>query len=121
MDGIERPIAYGSQTLNKHERNYTVTECECLAMIFALKQFRAYVYGTKFKIVTGHDSLRWLHNLKEPEGLFALWALKLQAYDYSILHWPGSKNQSADGLSQLPLFTPLLPNLKIFLLTSGSN
>ena len=51
LDGIERPIAYCSQTLNKHEHNYTVTEHECLAMIFALKQFRAYVYGTKFRLL----------------------------------------------------------------------
>ena len=93
-------------------------------MIFALKQFRAYVYGTKFEIVTDHASLRWLHNLKEPEGRLACWALKLQAYDYSILHWPGNKHQNADGLSRLPavhaltaksedLFTYLLDQTKI--------
>ena len=93
LDGIERPIAYCSQILNKHKRNYTVTKRECLAVIFALKQFRAYVYGTKFEIVTDHASLRWLHNLKEPEGRLACWALKLQAYDYSILHRPGNKHQ----------------------------
>ena len=38
-DGIERPIAYCSRSLNKHKRNYTVTERECLAVIYALKQF----------------------------------------------------------------------------------
>lgn len=124
LDGIERPIAYCSQTLNKHKCNYTFTEHECLAMIFALKAFRAYVYGTKFEIVTDHASLRWLHNLKEPEGRLACWALKLQVYDYSILRWPGSKHQNADILSQLPgvqalkaksedLFTYLLDQTKI--------
>ena len=93
-------------------------------MIFALKQFRAYVYGTKNEIVTDLASLRWLHNLKEPEGRLACWVLKLQAYDYSISHWPGSKHQNADGLSQLPavhaltaksedLFTYLLDQTKI--------
>ena len=116
LDGIELPIIYCSQTLNKHEHSYTITERKCLAMIFSLKQFRAYVYGTKFEIATEHALLRWQHNLKEPEGRLACWALKLQAYDYSISHWPGNKHQNAEGCHDYRLFTPLLPNLKIFLL-----
>ena len=69
LDGIERPIAYCSQILHKHKCNYTVTERECLAVIFALKQFKAYIYGTKFEIVTDHASLSWLHNLKSQKDV----------------------------------------------------
>lgn len=67
-DRVERPVAFCSQTLNSHEQNYTVTEQECLAAIYAFKQFRVYVNGTKFEIITDHASLQWLQNLKEPEG-----------------------------------------------------
>ena len=101
-DGEEHPVAYCSRTLNVHERNYTVTERECLAVIYAYKQFRVYLHGVHFKVVTDHASLRWLQNLREPEGRLARWALKLQAYDFEITHRAGSKHQNADGLSRLP-------------------
>lgn len=56
-DGIEVPIAYFSQKLNKAQSNYSVTELECLAAILSLKKFRAYVEGQDFTIVTDHASL----------------------------------------------------------------
>ena len=93
-----------------------IIEHECLAVIFVLKQFRAYVYGTKFEIVTDHASLRWLHNLKEPEGRLARWALKLQALTtvYCIDQVTNIKMLMA--CRNYRLFTPLLPNLKIYIL-----
>ena len=69
--GTERPVAYSSCFLNKHEYNYTINECECLAVVYALKQFCAYFYSTKFELVTNHAFLHWLHNLKEPKGCLA--------------------------------------------------
>ena len=84
--GIDHLIAYCSQTLNSHEKNYTVTKKECLAVIYACKQFRVYVHRTLFTVVTDHASLRWLHNLKEPEGRQPRWSLKLQAYNFNIVH-----------------------------------
>jgi hypothetical protein len=57
-DGNENPVAYCSRTLKSYERNYTVTECECLAIIYSYKQFRVYLHGKHFKIVTDHASLR---------------------------------------------------------------
>ena len=57
-DGTEHPVVYSSQVLNKHERNYTSTEQECLAFIFAVKQFQVYVHGVKFSVVTNHASLK---------------------------------------------------------------
>ena len=95
--------------LNQAERNYTVTERECLAVIYSYQQFRVYLHGTKFKVVTDHASLQWLKNLKEPEGRLARWAIKLQAYNYTIEHRAGSKHQNADGLSRLPTIHALIP------------
>ena len=102
-NGVDHPIAYASRVLNKHERNYSVTEKECLAVIFAVKQFRPYVYGTHFTVITDHSSLRWLQQLKEPEGRLARWALKLQGYNFTILHRAGAQHQNADGLSRMPI------------------
>lgn len=82
----EHPVAYCSCTLDVHKRNYTMTKKECLAVIYACKQFRVYIHGTHFQVVTNHASLRWLRNLREPEGRLARWALKMQAYDYKIVH-----------------------------------
>ena len=53
--GEEHPVAYCSRTLNPAERNYTVTERECLAVIYLYQQFRVYLHGTKFKVFTDHS------------------------------------------------------------------
>jgi len=60
--GNERPIAYMSHKLNGAQRNYTVTELECLAVLLAIRKCRMYVESHKFKVVTDHSTLRWLTN-----------------------------------------------------------
>lgn len=102
--GANHPIAYYSKLFNSAEQNYSVTERECLAVIWGVKHFRPFLYGTHFTIVTDHSSLRWLQNIKDPEGQLARWALKLQHYDFNIVHRPGLLHQNADGLSCLPIF-----------------
>ena len=47
-ENVEHPVAYCSRTLNPHKKNYTVTEKECLAVIYACKQFQVYIHGTRF-------------------------------------------------------------------------
>lgn len=66
-NGRDQPVAYTSRVMNKHIQNHTVTEKECLAVIFAVKQFRHYIYGTHFTVVTDHSLLRWLQNLRSPK------------------------------------------------------
>lgn len=99
--GVEHPVAYVSRTLNKAERNYSTTEREALAIIYALKQFRCYVHGSLNTVVlTDHHSLRFLQTSNNLAGRLARWATQLQEYDLKIEYKPGSMNGDADALSR---------------------
>lgn len=100
-DGGEHPIAYMSKKLNAAQRNYCVTEQECLAAILSLKKFRGYVEGMNFTIVTDHASLKWLMSQKDLTGRLARWSLSLQAFDFTIEHRKGSANVVPDALSRV--------------------
>ncbi|XP_064459039.1 uncharacterized protein LOC135369375 [Ornithodoros turicata] len=102
-EGELRPVAFASRTLTSPERNYTVTEKECLAIMFALNKFDMYLDGAKFAIQTDHQALAWLSRLKNPAGRLARWSLTLQRYDFSIEYRRGTSNKVVDALSRAPL------------------
>ena len=83
------------------ERNYSITERECRAVLWAIRKFRLYVGGYHFTVITDHCSLKWLYNLHNPTGRLARWALELQAYDFEIIHRKGSLNYVPDALSRM--------------------
>lgn len=67
-EGQVHPIAFMSRKLNAAQRNYTVAELECLAVL-SIKQFRCYVEGMAFTVITDHASLKWLMNRRtSPDG-----------------------------------------------------
>ena len=79
-------------------------ERECLAAVWAISdQFHCYLYGTKFIVRTDNRPLSWLRSLKKPTPRIACWILKLQDYEFDIVHRPGASNRNADALSRLPL------------------
>lgn len=112
--GKDKPIAYASRTLNRPEGNYSTTEKELLAIIFAVKTFRPYLYGNKFKIVTDHRPLVWLFNVKDPGSRLIRWRLKLEEYDYEIVYKQGRLNSNADALSRCPVNIVNINNLNNF-------
>lgn len=99
--GTDLPISYASRTINKAETNYNTTEKELLAIIWAVKQFRQYVYGRKFNIITDHKPLSWLFGVKDPGAKLTRWRLQLEEYDYNVIYKPGTLNTNSDALSRI--------------------
>jgi len=102
IEGKERVIGFFSKTLGKHERNYTVTELECLAIIKAIKHFRPFLEFNKFLVVTDHSALQYLQRLENPKGRLARWSIYLSQYDFEIKHRQGKYMQVPDALSRMP-------------------
>ena len=91
---------YASRTLKGSELHYSITEKECLAVIWAIKIFRHFLYGTQFTVVTDHKALLWLINLKDPLGRLARWHLYLLPYQITFIHRPGTQCSNVDALSR---------------------
>ena len=101
-DGRPKPLCYASRTLQAHEKNYGISELEALAVVWAVKHFRVYLFGHKCRVYTDHEALVSLMNNPHPSGKLARWGLALQELDLTIHYRPGKLNQSADGLSRCP-------------------
>ena len=87
--------------MSSADRNYSTTEKECLALLWAIKKFRPYVEGYKFTTITDHSALKWLRNLKEPSEGLARCALEMQQWDFEVKHRKGSLHQFPDALSRM--------------------
>lgn len=96
----ERVIAFHSHKLTSAQRKYSTTERECLAVIDAIEHFRPFIDGVHFTVITDHSSLIWLRNLKNPVGRLGRWILKLQQYNFAIVHRKGKFNIVPDALSR---------------------
>ena len=101
-DGKERAICYASNSLSKSQTKYSAARRELLALVTFTHQFRHYLLGQNFTIVTGHSALQWLHSFKDSDGLTARWLEKLAPFVYEVRHRPGKSIGHADGLSRIP-------------------
>nr|GEV37059.1 putative reverse transcriptase domain-containing protein [Tanacetum cinerariifolium] len=95
----EKVIAYASRQLKPHEENYTTHDLELRAVVFALKIWRHYLYGTKCIVFTDHKSLQHVLNQKELTMRQRRWLELLADYDCEIRYHPGKTNVVADALS----------------------
>lgn len=98
-----RPIAYASRSLNKGEKNYPVIEKELLAIVWAVKYFRPYLYGRPFKILTDHKPLVYLFNMRDPSSRLMKFRIILEEYNFEVEYVKGSENAAADALSRITL------------------
>lgn len=95
IDGYEQVIAYASRSLSRSERNMSITERECLSVIFSIEKFKMYVEGVPFTVYTDHHSLLCLNNIKSPTGRLARWAIRLRQHTFTLVHRKGSSNVMA--------------------------
>ena len=78
-----------------------MSEIECLAVLWSIERLRVYVEGYSFTVITDHAALRWLKNLKDPTGRLARWALRMQQWDFTIIHRKGTLHSVPDALSRM--------------------
>ncbi|GJR11595.1 putative reverse transcriptase domain-containing protein [Tanacetum coccineum] len=103
----EKVISYASRQLKIHEKNYTTHDLELGAVVFALKIWRHYLYGTKCTVFTDHKSLQHILDQKELNMRQRRWLELLSDYDCDIRYHPGKANVIADALSRKEREPPL--------------
>ncbi|RVW11707.1 Retrovirus-related Pol polyprotein from transposon 17.6 [Vitis vinifera] len=99
-DGKPYVIYYASKTLNEAQRNYTTTEKELLAVVFALDKFRAYLVGSFIVVFTDHSALKYLLTKQDAKARLIRWILLLQEFNLQIKDKKGVENVVADHLSR---------------------
>ncbi|GJU50986.1 putative reverse transcriptase domain-containing protein [Tanacetum coccineum] len=103
----EKVIAYASRQLKIHEKNYTTHDLKLGAVVFSLKMWRHYLYGTKCVVFTNHKSLQHIQDQKELNMRHRRWLELLSDYDCEICYHPGKANVVADALSRKERIKPL--------------
>ncbi|GJY24932.1 putative nucleotidyltransferase, ribonuclease H [Tanacetum coccineum] len=103
----EKVISDASRQLKIHEKNYTTHDLELGAVVFALKIWRHYLYGTKCTVFTDHKSLQHILNQKELNMRKRRWLELLSDYDCDIRYYPRKANVVADALSRKEREPPL--------------
>ncbi|GKE59960.1 reverse transcriptase domain-containing protein [Tanacetum coccineum] len=96
-----RPIHYASKTMTEAESNYTTTEKEMLAVVYAFEKFRSYLIMNKSIVYTDHSALKYLFAKKDAKARLLRWVLLLQEFDFKVIDTKGAENYAADHLSRL--------------------
>lgn len=98
----EKVIAFRSRSLSPHEKNYTTTEKECLAVVWAIQRNLEYLEGIPFTVITDHIALKWIFKLPNPTGRLGRWSMELRNHDFTVEYRKGKQNVVPDTLSRHP-------------------
>nr|GEW48373.1 reverse transcriptase domain-containing protein [Tanacetum cinerariifolium] len=90
-----------SKTMNDAESNYTTTEKEMLAVVYAFEKFQSYLIMNKSIVHTDHSVLKYLFSKKDANARLLWWVLLLQEFDFKVLDTKGAENLAADHMSRL--------------------
>ena len=100
-EGKLLPVSYSSRKLLDREKNYSISEKECLAIVWAVEKYMKYLFGTEFIVQTDHEALKYMESKKFTNARLMRWSLSLQPYKMKIQHIKGIKNIGADYLSRM--------------------
>nr|GEV70487.1 reverse transcriptase domain-containing protein [Tanacetum cinerariifolium] len=96
-----RPIHYASKTMTEAESNYTTTEMEMLAVVYAFEKFWSYLIMNKSIVYTDHSALKYLFAKKDSKARLLRWVLLLQEFTFKVIDAKGAENLAADHLFRL--------------------
>lgn len=102
-NNTERPISFASRSFTKGESNKAPIEQELIAVHWAIKHFRPYVYGSSFLVRSDHKPLVYLFSLKDPSSRLTRIRLDLEEYSFELVHIKGTENVVADALSRITI------------------
>ncbi|UYV78680.1 hypothetical protein LAZ67_16002367, partial [Cordylochernes scorpioides] len=100
--GKTYPVQYFSRSLRSHERNYSISELECLAIVESVDKFRVYLMDRKFTQFSNHHALQWLKTIKNPSDRLFRWRLRLSRYEYEVRYIKGEQQYEANIISRNP-------------------
>nr|GEV05542.1 reverse transcriptase domain-containing protein [Tanacetum cinerariifolium] len=98
---LVKPIHYACKTMNDVKSNYTTTEKEMLAVVYAFEKFRSYLIMNKSIVHTDHSALKYLFAKKDAKARLLRCVLLLQEFDFKVLDTKGAEHLAADHLSRL--------------------
>jgi hypothetical protein len=121
--GQDKPYAYASRCLKGSELRYPTYDKELLAIVFAKEQFRHYLYGRKFTVVTDHEPLKHFNTSKHLDLRFNRLKAALRGYEFEIIYKQGKKNTNVYALSRNPIIeegqeNPERPRAELYLLAN---
>nr|GFA50733.1 reverse transcriptase domain-containing protein [Tanacetum cinerariifolium] len=93
-----RPIHYASKTMTEAESNYTTTEKQMLAVVYAFEKFWSYLIMNKCIVHTDHSALKYLFAKKDAKARLLRWVLLLQEFDFDVIDTKGAENLATDHL-----------------------
>ena len=101
-------VAYASRQLRAHERNYPTHDLELATVVFVLKIWRHYLFGSRFEVISDHKSLKYLFDQKELNMRHRRWLELLKDYDFDLSYHHGKVNVVVDALSRKSLHMSML-------------